>query len=89
MIFTIIFHKVLANISLNSHRWLASSYYIQILGSRGDGRLSRNGDVSKQANEPLYLDEFYKDNKKVSRQLMEAGGGGASSDWGFQGDISE
>lgn len=46
--------------------------------------------MSKQANEPLYLDEFYKDNKKVSRQLMEAGcGGGASSDCGFQGDISE
>lgn len=47
--------------------------------------------MSKQANEPLYLDEFYKDNKKVSRQLMEVGWGwgGASSDWGFQGDISE
>lgn len=36
--------------------------------------------MSKQANEPPYLDEFYKDNKKVSRQLMEAGGRDASSD---------
>lgn len=69
--------------------WLVATIS-SFLGIEGLEWLSRNGDqnVSKYANELLYLDEFHEDNKKMRTQC-DGGGESGSTGQGFQGDFSE